>query len=100
MISCFKELACQREQLVACCAAQRKAFTGEAHALKEKLLVFDIGLTLLGRFKKKSAWITGLIVGVVVFKPRRLMSLLPIFLLARQTLQAIIPMLKKSSVEK
>lgn len=87
-------LARRRELLIARCAAQRNALTVQRQALLEKLSVFDIGLNLFERLKKNPAWIAGLVVGLVVIKPRRLLPLLQTGLLAWQTLRTLAPALK------
>lgn len=87
-------LARRRELLIARCAAQRNALTVQRQALVEKLSVFDIGQNLFERLKKNPAWIAGLVVGLVVIKPRRLLPLLQTGLLAWQTLRTLAPALK------
>lgn len=87
-------LARRRELLIARCAAQRNALTVQGQALLEKLAVFDIGRNLFERLKKNPAWIAGLLVGLVVIKPRRLLPLLQTGLLAWQALRTLAPALK------
>lgn len=87
-------LARRRELLIARCAAQRNALTVQGQALVEKLAVFDIGLNLLERLKKNPAWIAGLLVGLAVIKPRRLLPLLQTGLLVWQALRTLAPALK------
>lgn len=94
MISCSQELACRRELLIESCAAQRQALTGQGQALVEKLSLFDLGLNLFERLKKNPAWIAGLVVGLVVIKPRRLLPVLQTALLAWQALRTLTPALK------
>ncbi|MBU0731149.1 MAG: YqjK-like family protein [Proteobacteria bacterium] len=66
----------------------------EAQALREKLSLFDIGLNLLERLKKNPALITGLVVGLIVIKPRRLLPVLQNSLLAWQALRGLAPTMK------
>lgn len=87
-------LARRRELLIARCAAQRNALTVQGQALMEKLSVFDIGLSLFEKIKRNPAWIAGLVVGLVVIKPRRLLPLLQTGLLAWQGLRTLAPTLK------
>lgn len=94
MISYSKELACRRELLIACCATQRNTLTWETQSLLEKLSVFDFGRTLFERLKKNPAWMAGLVVGLVVIKPRRLLSVLQTALLAWQGLRVLAPAMK------
>lgn len=94
MIKYSEELACQRDLLIARCASQRNALSLQGQVLVEKLSAFDIGLSLVGRFKKNPAWIAGLMVGLVVIKPRRLLLMLQTGLLAWQAMRAVAPALK------
>jgi hypothetical protein len=89
MIKYSEELACQRDLLIARCASQRNALTVQGQALVGKLTAFDIGLTLFERLKKNPAWIAGLIVGLVVIKPRRLLPMLETGLLVWQSMRAL-----------
>lgn len=93
-MSSSKELACLRERLIACCAIQRNTLTGEAQSLLGKLSVFDLGLTLFERLKKNPAWTAGLVVGLIVIKPRRLVAVLQTGLLAWQSLRVLTPAMK------
>ena len=94
MIRYSEELAGRRQGLIARCAAQRKALTVQGQALVERVSGFDLGLTLLMRLKKNPAWIAGLVVGLVVIKPRRLLPMLQTALLAWQALRTLAPALK------
>jgi hypothetical protein len=94
MIRSSEALARRRELLIARCAAQRNALTIQRQILVEKLSAFDIGLNLFERLKKHPAWIAGLVVGVAVIKPRRLLPLLQTGLLAWQALRTLSPALK------
>ena len=94
MISYSKELVRRRELLITICAAQRQGLSGEVQTLLAKLSIFDIGLTLLARLKKNPAWITGLVVGLAVIRPRRLLPVLQTSLLVWQTLGVLAPALK------
>ena len=94
MIRYSQELACRRELLIGCCAAQRNALTAQGQALVEKLSAFEIGLTLFARLKKNPAWVAGLVAGLVVIKPRRLLPVLQSALLAWQLLRTLSPALK------
>ncbi len=87
-------LARRRELLIARCAAQRNALTVQRQALLEKLSIFDIGLNLFEKIKKNPAWMAGLVVGLIVIKPRRLLPLLQTGLLGWQTLRTLAPALK------
>lgn len=96
MMSHSEELARRRELLIARCGAQRNALAMQGHVLVGKLSAFDIGLTLLQRLKKNPGWIAGLVVGLVVIKPRRLLPLLQSGLLAWQAFYTLAPTLKKT----
>lgn len=95
MISYAEDLACQRDLLIARCAAQRNALTAQGQVLVEKLSAFDIGLTLFERLKRNPVWAAGLVVGLVVIKPRRLLLMMQTGLLAWQAFLAISPTLRK-----
>lgn len=94
MINHAAELAYRREILIACCAAQRAMLSLQGQALKERLVVFDIGLTVFERIKKNPAWITGVVFALVVVKPRRLWSVVQTGLLIWQALRPLAPALK------
>jgi hypothetical protein len=87
MISYSKELACRRELLITCCAAQRNALIGQGQALKKKLSAFDAALTAFEGLKKNPAWAAGLVAALIVIKPRRLLTVLQTGLLAWQALR-------------
>ena len=87
MISCSKELACRREQLITRCAEQRKALSGQGQTLKGKLSAFDIALTAFAELKNHPAWAAGVVTALIVIKPRRLLAMLQTGLLAWQALR-------------
>lgn len=93
-MSTSRELVSRRQRLIVCCVTQRIALKGEARALREKLSLFDIGLNLLDRLKKNPALITGLVAGLIVIKPRRLLPVLQTSLLAWQALRELAPTMK------
>ncbi len=94
MINHAAELACRREILIACCAGQRTMLAVQGQALQERLVVFDIGLTVFARIKKNPAWITGVVFALVVIKPRRLWSIVQTGLLTWEALRPLAPALK------
>lgn len=94
MIKYSEELACQRDLLIARCAGQRNALTVQGQALVEKMTAFDIGMSVFERLKKNPALVAGLVIGLVVIRPRRIVLMLQTGLIAWQTLHALAPALK------
>jgi len=94
MIRYSEELACQRDLLIARCARQRNALSVQGQVLVEKLTTFDIGLSVFERLKKNPALVAGLVVSLVVIKPRRILLVLQTGLIAWQTLIALTPTVK------
>ena len=91
--STLKHLAGRRNALIARSAAQRDALSKQSQAMAYTMSTLDHGLGFLQRIKNSPAAIAGLLAGIALIKPRRLLPLLRTGLIAWQTLHTVAPLL-------
>lgn len=91
--STLEQLARRRDALIARSAAQRDALSRQSQAMANTLLTLDQSLGLLRRIKNSPIAIAGLVAGIAIIKPRRLLPLLRSGLIAWQALRTVAPLL-------
>lgn len=91
--SSLQRLARRRAELIALSTAQRDALSLQSQSMAQTIASLDHGLTLLHRIRSNPIALAGLLLGVAIIKPRRLLSLTRTGLLAWQTLRTFAPLL-------
>lgn len=89
----FALLARRRAELIARSTAQRDALSAQSQSLAQIVLTLDYGLALLRRVKHSPIAVTGILLGLAMIKPRRLLPLLRTGLVVWQALRAGAPLL-------
>lgn len=92
--SAFMRLAQRRAELIARCAEQRDALSTQNQSLTQITATLDYGLTLARRIKHNPLAMAGLMVAVVIIKPRRLLALARTGLVTWQALRTVTPLLQ------
>lgn len=91
--SALERLASRRAELIARSTAQRDALSLQSQSLTQMMSTLDHGWALLQRIRNNPIAIAGLLLGVAIIKPRRLLPLLRTGLLAWQALRTVAPLL-------
>jgi len=91
--SAFALLARRRAELIARSTAQRDALSAQCQSLAQTMSPLNQGIAALRRIGNSPAAMTGLLVGLAVIRPRRLLPLLRAGLLAWQALRTGAPLL-------
>ena len=91
--SAFALLARRRAELIVRSTAQRNALSMQGQSLAQMMSTLDHGLALLQRIKNSPVAVTGLLIGLAIIKPRRLLPLLRTGLVAWQALRTGAPLL-------
>lgn len=91
--SAFALLAQRRAELIARSTAQRDALSVQCQSLAQTMSPLNQGIAALRRIGNSPAAMTGLLVGLAIVKPRRLLPLLRTGLLAWQALRTAAPLL-------
>lgn len=91
--STLQKLARRRDALITRSAMQRDALAKQSHAMADTMLTLDHSLGFLQRIKNSPAAIIGLLAGIAIIKPRRLLPVLRTGLIAWQTLRTVAPLL-------
>ncbi|MDP3841880.1 MAG: YqjK family protein [Oxalobacteraceae bacterium] len=89
----FALLARRRAELIARSTAQRDALSAQCQSLGHMMSTLDQGFTLLQRIRNNPLMMAGLLVGLAIIKPRRLLPLLRTGLVAWQALRTVTPLL-------
>lgn len=88
-----QQLVQRRDALIARSAMQRDTLAKQSRAMADTMLTLDHGLGFLQRIKNSPAAIIGLLAGIAIIKPRRLLPVLRTGLIAWQTLRTVAPLL-------
>lgn len=92
--SAFMRLAQRRTELIARCAEQRDVLSVQNQSLTQATSTLDHGLTVVRRIKHHPLAMAGIILAVVIIKPRRLLALARTGLVTWQTLRTVTPILQ------
>lgn len=89
----FALLARRRTELIARSTAQRDALSVQSQSLGQMMSTLDHGVALLQRIRNNPVALAGVLVGLAIIRPRRLLPLLRTGLLAWQALRTVAPLL-------
>ena len=90
-----EQLARRRQALIARSEAQRSAMGQHAHSLSHAISILDSTLAILRRIRQHPGWIIGLVIGVIVIKPRRLSGFLQGSATALRTWRTVAPVVQR-----
>lgn len=69
-----EQLAQRRQQLLLESAAIREDFSAQGQMLRRSLATIDTGISVFNRIKRQPALMAGIVFGVVLLKPQRLLK--------------------------
>lgn len=84
----------RRQALMERCHQQREIIAVQAQQLNSSLSIVDMGLAMVAKVKSNPLLVSAVVVGVLVIKPRRLISGLRIGLLALEAWRNVGPALQ------
>ncbi len=86
-------LARRRQELIAISHAQRMMLADQGHVVLRSLAIADIGMTLIGHIRKNPLLTTGLVLGVVLVKPHRIIAWMGTGLMLWKNMRVVMPLL-------
>lgn len=90
----------RRQALIARCHQQRAIISLQAQQLNQSLSVVDMGLAMVAKVKNNPLLVSAVVVGLLVIKPRRLISGLRIGLVALQAWRSVAPALHHMTAQR
>ena len=86
-----QQLAQRRKALIARCQHQRAIISMQTERLTKSLSIVNLGLAAVAKVKNNPLLVSAVVVGLLVIKPRRVLSLLETGLVALQAWRSLAP---------